>query len=222
MKRILALAALILAGSIGSAQAATITFEDLTLDTGGAGGDRTSGGFFFDTALDHSHIDNGTWGTSNGTQFMMIDNVAVNPNGINNATTFSPTVGAPFTLTSIDISEAGGIGSISTTARQIEVTGNLFGGGTVSTLLNLDLNFIDGVTANYFQIFTFDPTWMNLSSVSLNGIGGQCCGPIPGNYFAIDNIVVDVAATQVPEPGTLSLLGLGSAYLFGRRRRNRR
>ena len=174
----------------------------------------------FDTALDHH--DNGTWGTSNGSQFMLIDNVATNPGGINNATTFSPLVGAPFALTSIDISEAGGIGSISTTARQIEVTGNLFGGGTVSTLLILDLNFIDGVIANYFQTFAFDPTWTNLSSVSLNGIGGQCCGPIPGNYFAIDNIVVDVGVTQVPEPGTLSLLGLGAAYVFGRRRRNRR
>ena len=38
-----------------------ITLEDLALDVGG-GGDRTSGGFFFDTAMDHSHIDNGTMG----------------------------------------------------------------------------------------------------------------------------------------------------------------
>ncbi len=218
MKRVLALAALILAGSIGNAQAAMITFEDLPLETTG-GGDRISGGFLFDTALNHSHIDNGTWGTSNGSQFMMIDNVAASTVPINNLTTFSPIVGAPFALTSIDISEAAGA---TTSARQIEVTGNLFGGGTVSTVLTLDNNFADGVVANYFQTFIFASNWSNLSSVALNGIGATCCGQPPGNYFAIDNIAVDVAATPVPEPGTLSLLGLGSAYVFGRRRRNRR
>jgi hypothetical protein len=217
MKRLLALTALILGVSIGNAQAAMITFEDLPLEPSG-GGDRISGGFLFDTALNHSHIDNGTWGTSNGSQFMMIDNVAASAVPINNLTTFSPIVGAPFALTSIDISEAAGI---TTSARQIEVTGNLFGGGTISTLLILDNNFTD-VVANYFQTFIFDSSWSNLSSVALNGIGATCCGQPPGNYFAIDNIVVDVAPTAVPEPGTLSLLGLASAYMFGRRRRNRR
>jgi hypothetical protein len=217
MKRLLALTALILGVSIGNAQAAMITFEDLPLEPSG-GGDRISGGFLFDTALNHSHIDNGTWGTSNGSQFMMIDNVAASAVPINNLTTFSPIVGAPFALTSIDISEAAGI---TTSARQIEVTGNLFGGGTISTLLILDNNFTD-VVANYFQTFIFDSSWSNLSSVALNGIGATCCGQPPGNYFAIDNIVVDVAPTAVPEPGTLSLLGLASAYMVGRRRRNRR
>ena len=95
------------------------------------------------------------------------------------------------------------------------------GGGTISTLLILDNNFTD-VVANYFQTFIFDSSWSNLSSVALNGIGATCCGQPPGNYFAIDNIVVDVAPTAVPEPGTLSLLGLASAYMVGRRRRNRR
>ena len=40
------------------------------------------------------------------------------------------------------------------------------------------------------------------------------------NYFAIDDINVDAAA--VPEPGTLTLLSLGTAYLIRRRRRNGR
>jgi len=206
--------------NIGNAQASVITFDDLALDIGGVGGDRTSGGFFFDTAWNHSHLDNGTWGTNNGTNFMVIDNVANPLVGTNNLTTFSPIVGAPFSLTSIDISEAG---NLATMARQVQVTGNLFGGGTVSTLLNLDLNLIDGAPANYFQTFAFGPTWTNLSSVSLNGIGGQCCGPIPGNYYGIDNIVVNGAAAPVPDqPGTLGLMGLASAYLFRLRRRNRR
>jgi len=209
---------MVFAGSIGSAQAATvITFQDLALDSGGAGGDRTSGGFFFDTAWNHSHIDINQWGTSNGTQFMLVDNVATPLGGSNNSNTFSPTGGGPFSLSSIDISEAGNLGTM---ARQVQVTGNLFGGGTVSTLLNLDLNLVEGVTANYFQTFFFGPSWTNLSSVTLNGMSAQCCGDIKGNYYGIDNIVVDVAS-PVPEPGTLSLLGLGSAYLVRRRRLNR-
>lgn len=59
----------------------------------------------------------------------------------------------------------------------------------------------------------FDSDWQNLASVTLLGIGD----PAGGNYWALDNIVVD---TAVPEPGTLTLLGLGSACLIRRRRRN--
>jgi PEP-CTERM motif len=225
MRRLLALVALVLAGSVGNAQATTITFEDLPLDEAGIGGDRTSGGFFFDTATDHSHIVQAaaTWGTGNGTHFMMIDDVGGTHPPPTNPLTFSPVSGALFTLTSIDISEAGGIGPInlSTTARKIKVTGNQFGGGIVTATLNLDLNFIDNQPANYFQTFTFDPAvWGNLSSVVLQGTGALCCGNIPGmggNYYGIDNIVVTAA---VPEPGTLTLLGLGSAYLIRRRRSN--
>jgi hypothetical protein len=51
--------------------------------------------------------------------------------------------------------------------------------------------------------------------VILKGIGSASSE----DNFAIDNVVVDVADVPVPEPGTLSLLGLGSAYVFGRRRR---
>ena len=227
--------ALVLAAGVRSAQATTVTFEDLALDSFGTGGDRTSGGFFFDTALNHSHIDNGTggWNTSDGTQFMMIDNVAVNPNGINNTTTFSPIGGGPFTLSSINISEAGGggtaltggAGCCSTYAHQVRVTGNLLGGGTVFRLLTLDYNGTTIPTFG-FETFTFNSSWENLSSVVLEGIGADCCGQTDaskGNYFAIDNVVVNaVAVSAVPEPGTLTLLGLGSGYLIRRRQRDRR
>src|SRR4029077_3796134 len=60
LRRLLFLMTLVLAASVGNAQATPITFEDLALDSLGNGGDRTSGGFLFDTALNHSHIDNGT------------------------------------------------------------------------------------------------------------------------------------------------------------------
>jgi len=227
MRRLVALVALVLVASVGNAQATTITFEDLPLDSLGNGGDRTSGGFLFDTAANHSHIDNGTggWNTSDGSQFMMVDNL-FGPDAI----TFSRVGGAPFSLNSINISEAGGGGTpttggdangcCNTYAHQIIVTGNLVGGGTLVRTLTLDYN---GTTINSFgfETFMFNSAWNNLSSVVLEGTGALCCGPTDatrGNYFAIDNVVVDA----VPEPGTLTLLGMGSAYLVRRRQRNRR
>ena len=206
MKRLVAVGLLVLAGSIGSAQAAVITFEDVALDPPGTfGGDRISGGFFFDSLIDHSHIDDGTdWGANNGTTIMVIDAF-----GGPNRVTFSPLGGGPFALTGIDLSRANTFST--TSATSVEFTGHLAGGGTVSTTFALPAGFS-------FTTFTFDASWTNLLSVVMNGVGSTCCGPTPGNYFGIDNIVVET----VPEPGVLTLFGLGSAYLIARRRRIRR
>jgi hypothetical protein len=198
---------MVLAGSIGSAQAAVITFEDLPIDPSlSAGGDRISGGFFFDSPFDHIHIDGGTnWGANNGTTIMVIDF------GGDSDVSFSPVGGATFALIGIDLSRANTFSTTSST--DVEVTGNLAGGGTLFTSFALSADFT-------FNTFSFDSSWTNLSSVILNGVGSTCCGPDPGNYFAIDNIVVEVGS--VPEPAMLSLLGLGAAYGVIRRRRGRR
>ena len=213
MKRLLALGALTFAVTIGNAEAATINFEDLAVAPGTENVfnivDAVSGGFRFDAA-NHSHVANRLWGTDNGSTFMVLDDF-LGPD----PTTISQLGGAPFALTSIDISEAN---QRFFSARLIEVTGNLFGGGTIFTVLPLDNNLVDGVMANYFQTFTFDAGWANLSSVVVNGVGALANS---GNYYAIDNLVVGPAATPLPEPGAMSLLALGSAYLFNRRRRSR-
>lgn len=212
MKRLLGLGVLVLAGSIGSAQASVITFEDIAVGVGvdsfhAGASDPVSGGFLFD-ASNHSHIANAAWATDNGGTYLVVDDV-LGPDVL----TISPQAGGAFALTSIDISEAHF--STSIFARQVQVVGNLFGGGTVSTTLFLDSNLVENVLANYFQTFNFGAGWSNLASFTLTGAGAL----VGGNYYAIDNVNVGAA---VPEPATLSLLGLGAACLFGRRRRTAR
>jgi hypothetical protein len=214
MRRLIALVTLVLAGSVGNAQATTITFEDqgfvpmLPFNAEPRNGDLTSGGFFFDMAGPNPvyQLANNSAHVDNGTTYMVIE-------GTTSQATFSPIGGAPFALTSFSYAEWQEAG----TARTITVTGNQVGGTTVSTTLTLDLIFDGPGGSPDFQTAAFGPQWANLVSVTLLGTGATF-GNL--NYFAIDNIVVDTAA--VPEPGTLTLLGLGSAYLFGRRRRNRR
>ncbi len=202
MRRLLALVALVLAGSIGRAEASTVTFEDIGVAVGADvtyfSPDPISGGFLFD-AQTHSHIANASWNTDNGGSYLVVDEV-FGPDAL----TISPVSGGPFALTSIDISEAHGLSGFY--ARRVLITGNVFSGGTVSRTLVLDNNWAP-VLANYFETFTFDAGWGNLSSFTLTGAGA----PVAGNYYAIDNVVVGSAAS-VPEPGTLSLLDLGSAW----------
>ena len=212
MKRLLGLVVAVLAGSISNAEATTINFEDIAQ----AHGTETvvtaptpviSDGFRFDAAT-HAHVSNATWLTDNGSTYLVVDEF-FGPDPV----TMSQVGSAPFALSSIDISEAHPEAVFS--ARQIQVTGNLFNGGTISTTLNLDNNLVDGVPANYFQTFTFGAGWDALSSVVFNGTNAVIGF---GNYYAMDNIVVGPAAS-VPEPGTLTLIALGSAYMVRRRRR---
>ena len=102
MKRLLAVGALVVAGSIGSAQAATINFEDIAQPPGAnnIGGDQISTGFLFDSFTNHTHLANASFGVDNGSTFLVIDDfVGTNP------TTFSQIGGAPFALNSIDVAE---------------------------------------------------------------------------------------------------------------------
>jgi len=209
MRRLLALVVFATAASIGNAEATTITFDDLAAQAPGtdtpvaAPTPVFSNGFRFDAAT-HVHIDNGAWGTTDGTNDLVLDDVlGFDP------ITISPIGGGHFALNAIDLSEAHP--DPCCFATQVSVTGNLFGGGTISTIFTLPTK--GTATANYFQTFTFGAGWDNLSSFVVHGQGG-------GGYYAMDNIVVSAGATPVPEPGTLTLLGLGAAYVVRRRQRS--
>jgi hypothetical protein len=208
MRRLLALGALLLAGSVGSAQAMTITFEDHAVSPGTANptsGDLTSGGFLFDSTADFYQLANNSADIDNGSTYLVTEGDPLSQ------VTLSQSGGAPFTLTSLDYAKWQ---SAASAAATITITGTHVDNTTVVTTLSPG-GFFGGPGVD-FQTFVFGPAWANLSMVALSGTGATF-GSL--NYFAIDNVVVAPAA--VPEPGTLTLLGMGSAYLLGRRRRRR-
>jgi hypothetical protein len=109
--------------------------------------------------------------------------------------------GGAFTLSSIDLSEA------YFTGGPVSVTFV----GTRSNSSTLSVTFaLDGVFGN--ETFVFSAAWTDLVSVSWNQ---------DPEFHQFDNIVVE-AAGAVPEPGPLTLFGLGALSLgLAARRRAR-
>jgi hypothetical protein len=223
MKRLLALGTLVFAASVGNVQATTITFDDIGVVPPGpfntqifSGVDLTANEFRFamydppGDALSVYQIANNSANITNGSNYLVVE-------GGVSQTTLSATNGTPFALLSLDYAQWQGA---ALAAAKITVIGTKVGGGTTGPVVLSPVgDFTSTGTGTDFQTFnSFGSEWGNLQSVVLTGTGATQ-GSL--NYFAIDNISVAATSTAVPEPGTLSLLGLGAVFLAGRRRNRR-
>src|SRR6478672_4998359 len=98
MRRLVALATLVLVGTVGSAHATTITFEDHAVAAGTTHpttGDLTSDGFFFDSASNIYQLANNSADIDDGSTYLVTE-------GERSGVTISQVGGGAFALTSLD------------------------------------------------------------------------------------------------------------------------
>ena len=186
-------------------QGAILDFEDVATGLGNVttDGDIVSGGFLFDSAINHLHRNNeaGHLAASGST------NLTIHDLGGINSLTMSAVGGGTFSLNTAQLAESynSSSGNLSLNASTVTVTGFLFGGGTITQTVTLD-GITDGPGgAADFQNVVFGAGWTNLTSVLFDGTGGGEAA------WEIDNIGVNQEA--VPEPATFAIVGLGALGL---------
>jgi hypothetical protein len=129
---------------------------------------------------------------SNGTQSLLTQ--------FDGTLRFTHSLARAFRLESFDAAESFSMRE-SMWARQIVLTGNLIGGGTVQESFSLDLVNDGNGTLNDFQSFVLPPTFENLTSLTITGVGNT-----PRNDFSLDNLHFRV----VPEPTTWLVATIGA------------
>jgi hypothetical protein len=189
----LAFAATFVAAS--PANASVIDFQSIATGTCvSVGNSFTTQGFTFSTGASNFFSCDGTRNDlpSNGTITVGSESPTV--------TTMTQFGGGAFSMQSIDLGE---LFTSQTGPHQVQIAGNVSGGGTVSATFDLD-NINDGVGGVAdFQTFLLPSSFDNLQSVVLTGTL-----PTDDPRFMFDNIVVDAGElAPVPEPTTVLLLG---------------
>ena len=206
----------------------------------------TSGGFQFTSPSNHIHRVNQAinLADSGSTNLFIHDNSGFNTG---NSLKMVPVDGLPFSISGVSLAEGlfkssdkGGF--IGNGAKTVLVVGNKLMGSPVTQSFDLN-NTIDGPGGvGDFETFTFNTSFVGLTSVVFSGVGGN-----PDELaFSIDCISVNGAGAgtgtgtgtgagagagsgagsgaggcAVPEPSALALLGLGLAGVgFIRRKKS--
>ena len=194
-------------------QAAIIDFEDVIVSGGAlAINPVQSNGFLFNASAQTSGVMRDPFVCSpdcadNGTQTYYAGG------GTSTVTIMTEALGQIFSLTSFDIAEMFS-GSPAIGATEINVLGNLSGGGTVSALFSLDgINDSVGGAAD-FETFLLPSSFTGLTSVHFTATINDFT---TNSGYMLDNI----SASAVPIPAALPLLlsGLAGLGLIGRRRK---
>jgi PEP-CTERM motif len=226
MRRLLALVALVLAVSVRNAQATPITFDFEELALSGASGVATVTSTKSGLTVTVTRAD----GANIGVQDLNSPNTQVSDFGHRNLSNFlGPgnatsaqaalifTFSAPITIAAISFGDLGGTFPhdddspvVWTAFSGLNGTGvNL---GSVSVAYPADLGFLDQGNAAIRSAV--------IGAGGIQSLTISSGGTAPGTLY-FDNLRVDTVDTAaVPEPGTLTLIGLGSAYLIRRRQRN--